>query len=114
MKHTIDATNKSVGRIATEIAHILQGKNTAVYIPRVVGTDSVEVTNASKMKISSPGKLEGKKYYRHSGVPGNLKIKTMGEALEKDPTWVVKAAVNKMLPKNRLRQPRMLRLTVKP
>ena len=113
MKHTIDATNKSVGRIATEVAHLLQGKNDPAYNPRLTGTNHVEVTNASKVRVSSPGKYESKKYHWHTGYMGHLRTKTLKSAMEIDPTWVLKNAIYNMLPKNRLRRDRLLRLTVK-
>lgn len=113
MKHIIDATNKSAGRIATEVAHLLQGKDSPGYNPRISGTNHVEVTNASKIHVSSAGKYDSKKYHWHTGYMGHLKTKTLKAAMEKDPAWVVKNAIYNMLPKNRLRRERLLRLTIK-
>jgi len=104
--HTIDATNKILGRLATRIALILTGKRKVSYSPNMDMGDEVIVNNASKMKFSGR-KLEQKIYYRHSGYPGGLKEKKMKEIFAKDPSELLKKAVYNMLPKNKLRSPRM-------
>ena len=109
-RHTIDATGTPVGRMATQIATLLQGKHKPTYEPHVDDGDFVEVLNSDKMKIHEK-RSEEKMYYRHSGYPGGLKSRSMARQLELDPTKVVEEAVAKMLPKNKLRAPRMKRLT---
>ena len=110
-EHVIDATDKSLGRLATEIAVFLMGKNRIDYTPHVDAGGFVEINNLSKLKISS--KKEGKKYYRHSGYPKGLKTKTLKELWEKDPKKIINLAVRRMLPVNRLRKTRLSRLSFK-
>ena len=71
-KHTIDATDRPLGRLATEIATLLRGKHKPEFQPHLDQGDIVEVTNVDKIKFTGK-KMEQKKYYRHSGHPGNLK-----------------------------------------
>jgi len=112
MKYTIDATNKSFGRLASEIAIILQGKKNAKYVPRMEGDDNVVVKNIEKAKITGK-KLTQKKYYRHTTQIGHLKEKTLQQVLEKKgPREILRHAVMGMLPKNRLRIKRIKRLTI--
>ncbi len=110
--HTIDATDKAPGRIASEIATLLQGKNRPDYKPHIDSGDMVVVENVGKMKITG-NKLEGKIYYRHSGHPGGLKQEQMKKVWEKDPGEVLRRAVLRMLPKNRLQTERMKRMNIK-
>ncbi len=112
MEYKIDATNKILGRLASEIAMILQGKKSAYYEPRLAGADKVFVANIKKMVFSGK-KLVQKKYYRHTGYMGHLYSKTLQEVFEKDPAKVLRMAVERMLPKNTLRRKRMLRLEIK-
>lgn len=109
--HVIDAQGKVLGRLASHIAHILQGKHEASYDPRLPGGDSVTVKNASHIVLTGR-KLATKVYYRHAGKLGHLKEKNVADVLEKKPTWVLRHAVNLMLPKNRLRAVRMRRLKI--
>ncbi len=108
----IDATNKTLGRLASEIAKILQGKHRPDYDPRKTGDEVVEVYNVSKMKID-PKKLEKKFYIWHTGYPGGLRKKSLKELFEKKPEEVLKRAVWGMLPKNKLRKRRIKRLKIK-
>jgi len=112
MQYTIDATNKSFGRLASEIAVILQGKKNPNYEPRLEAEDGVIVKNVDKIKITGK-KLTQKKYYRHTTQIGHLKEKTLKQVLEKKgPREVLRHAVMGMLPKNKLRIRRIKRLTI--
>ncbi|MBN2197649.1 50S ribosomal protein L13 [Candidatus Wolfebacteria bacterium] len=111
--YTIDATNKKFGRMASEIALILQGKKNPDYQPRLEGEDTVIVENIDKIFIDSK-KAEQKIYYSHTTQIGHLKKIRMDEMLEKKgPAEVLRRAVMGMLPKNRLKSKRMKRLIIK-
>lgn len=110
--HIIDVKNKKLGRIATQIASILQGKIHPSYNPKDSGTDRVLVKNISGIVVSGK-KSEQKVYYKHAGPLGHLKEKKYADAFKKDPSWVLRHAVNLMLPKNKLRAKRMRRLVIK-
>lgn len=97
----IDVKNKSLGRAASEIAAIVQGKHKAIYEPRKIGGDKVIVKNINQLKFTGK-KLDNKIYYRHTGYIGHLKSKTLKEAFTKNPEWVLKHAIKGMLPKNLL------------
>ena len=99
--HLIDATERPLGRLAVEIAHILQGKHKATYTPHMLTGDFVVVVNASKVGITGR-KLSQKIYYRHSGYPGGLKTNVLAQMLTKHPDRVIKKAVKGMLPKGPL------------
>lgn len=105
----INAKDKSLGRLATEIALILQGKNNPNYAPNKEPDNVVIVSNAKRVKITG-NKMEDKTYFRHSGYIGNDKHIPMSKIFDKDPTEILKYAVNGMLPKNRLRAKHMKRL----
>lgn len=108
MKYTLDATNKKPGRLATEVAVLLMGKNRADYARNSIPEVEVEVTNAGKMSFEE-NKLRQKTYARHSGYPGSLKQPSQQQVLEKKGgREVLRKAVSGMLPKNKLR-PRMLK-----
>ena len=108
---TIDATDRSVGRLATEISLILRGKNKPDYAPNKDIGDVVKVINFAQIKITGQ-KTEQKMYYRHSGYIGGLTETPMGKMLEKKPSDVLKFAVMGMMPKNKLRRKQIKRLTV--
>lgn len=112
MEYKIDAQNKKLGRVASEIALILQGKKSAYYEPRLAGGDNVIVENIKEITFSG-NKFEDKEYYRHTGYMGHLKSETMREIFEKNPAKVLQQAVERMLPKNSLRPKRMKRLIIK-
>jgi large subunit ribosomal protein L13 len=97
----VDAEGKNLGRLASEIAVVLRGKNKPQYTPHVDTGDFVVVVNAQKIAVTG-NKLRGKIYYRHSGYPGGLKSRTLGQMLERRPNEVLRKAVKGMLPKNRL------------
>ncbi|MFA6354183.1 MAG: 50S ribosomal protein L13 [Candidatus Paceibacterota bacterium] len=106
MEYHIDAKNKTLGRLASEIALILQGKKSPAYDPRLVGTDKVIIENVGTIKITGR-KAKQKIYYRHTGYMGHLKSATFEEIMAKDPRKVLREAVRRMLPKNFLNQKRM-------
>jgi large subunit ribosomal protein L13 len=110
--HQIDATGRPVGRLATEIATILRGKNKPTFQPHIDGGDFVEIINADKMKFTGK-KLDQKEYIWHSNYPGGLKRRKVSEVFEKDPGDVIRRAVMGMLPKNKLRDLMIKRLKVK-
>lgn len=107
--YTIDASGKSPGRLAVEIAILLRGKNKPNFSPNINGEDRVVVVNTSKMKISVK-KSELKKYYRHSGYLGGIKEVAYKDLFSRDPNLVLKRAVFGMLPKNKLRAKTIKRL----
>lgn len=107
----LDAKNRSLGRVASEAALILQGKQSASYEPRKVGDSKVVIKNVKQLKFTGK-KLDGKIYYRHTGYIGHLKSKTLKEAFAKSPEWVLKHAVKGMLPKNLLLPKRLKLLTI--
>lgn len=111
MDYTINAQNQRLGRLASEIAVILQGKKTAAYEPRLSGADRVIVKNVSKIAVTGK-KYTQKVYYHHTGYMGHLREKKFREVFEKSPEKVLWKAVYNMLPKNRLRAKRLKRLVI--
>jgi len=112
MKYEIDASNRILGRLATEIVVILSGKNDPgfqAYIDKEA--NSVEVSNVEEVKVSG-NKAKGKFYWKYSGYPGGIKKTTYEELKERDNTEALRRAVYGMLPKNKLRAKRMNRLTI--
>lgn len=107
----VDAEGKTLGRIATEIARILQGKHKTDYTPHIDGGDFVIVINSEKIKLSG-NKLDDKKYYTHSGYTGHLKEVSARRMMEKKPANILKIAVRGMLPKNNQRKDRLCRLRI--
>jgi large subunit ribosomal protein L13 len=99
--YVIDATDVVLGRLAVAAANLLRGKHKPTFAPNVDGGDFVIVINADKVALSGD-KLKNKLAYRHSGFPGGLHSRTIGELLEKHPTRVVENAIVGMLPKNKL------------
>lgn len=110
--HTIDASNKSLGRLATQIAILLRGKHKPDFLPYKDTGDFVIVKNVEKIKLTGK-KLEKKKYYRHSGYLGGLKEITLKELFQKNPKEVLRKAVWGMLPKNKLRSRIIKKLKIK-
>lgn len=99
--YLVDAKDKVLGRLATEIAKVLRGKNKAIFTPNMDTGDFVIVVNAEKVRVT--GKRESlKKYVRHSGYPGGQKETSFQEMIAKKPEFVIHSAVKGMLPKNRL------------
>ena len=109
--HLIDASDKVLGRLATEIATILRGKKKPIFTPHMDAGDYVVVVNAEKVVLTG-NKLEKKTYYRHSGYVGGLKETTAKEMLEKKPENLIKFAVKGMLPKTSLGRRQLTKLKV--
>jgi large subunit ribosomal protein L13 len=109
MEYHIDVNNKVLGRVASEIALILQGKKSAAYERNRVTEDKVYVKNVAGLVVTG-NKAKDKIYYRHTGYVGHIKEKTFEEAMTKDPKWVLRRAVRKMLPQNFLTQKRIKNL----
>lgn len=112
MNYNIDATNKSLGRIASEAASILMGKNTVEFTRNNLANQVVTITNVSKVKLD-PAKLLNKTYKSFSGYPGGLKETTMAKMIEKKGyKEILNIAVKGMLPNNRLRNAMMKNLII--
>lgn len=112
MEHVIDATGKSFGRLASEVALLLRGKNSPTFRPNVAPTNKVVINNAGKIKMTG-NKLGQKIYTRHSSYPGGLKSEVLEEVIEKKgASEVIRRAVYGMLPSNRLRKIMMSNLTI--
>ena len=102
MTYNLDATNQSLGRLASRIAVLLRGKEDPNYNPSALPRVFVKVTNVKEIKFTGK-KMENKIYYHYSGYPGGLHAKTLKMAFEKKPEWVLRQAVYRMLARNRLR-----------
>lgn len=109
--YVIDASEDSLGRVATKIAQLLTGKGKPSFTHHIDVGDFVVVINAEKIKATGK-KITDKIYYRHTGYPGGIKSQTLGEKLEKKPESVIEHAVRGMLPVNKLRDGRLARLKV--
>jgi large subunit ribosomal protein L13 len=107
----VDANGQTLGRLATQIADALRGKRKPVYTPHVDTGDFVVVVNAEKIAVTG-NKRADKKYYRHSGYPGGLKVRTLEEQLERRPEEVLRHAVKGMLPRNRLARRQITKLKI--
>ena len=107
----VDATDKVLGRLSTEIAMILMGKNKPTYTPHHDVGDFVVVTNAEKVKLTGK-KLDQKIHQTYSGHPSGRKVKTFREVLEKHPERLIEESVRRMLPKNKLGTKMALKLKV--
>ncbi len=99
--YLVDATDKTLGRLASEIAKRLRGKHKPVYTPHVDTGDYIVVINAEKVRVSG-SKTTDKTYYRHSGYPGGIKSITFDKLIQRAPERVIETAVKGMLPKNPL------------
>ena len=109
----VDATGKTLGRLASQVANLLMGKHKPIYAPHTDVGDYVVVVNAAKVKVTGK-KAEQKIYYRHSGYPGGLKSLSFKEMSDKYPSRVVEHAVKGMLPRNRLGKAMFKKLKVYP
>ena len=107
--HTIDAKNKVLGRLASQVAILLRGKQKRDFMPHKDMGDFVVIKNFDKLKVTGK-KMEQKKYYRHSGYLGGLKEISLKKLFAAKPSEVFKKAVYGMLPKNRLRSKQIKRL----
>lgn len=107
----VDANGQTLGRLATQLANALRGKNKPEYTPHVDTGDFVVVINAEKISVTG-NKRADKRYYRHSGYPGGLRSRTLGEMLERQPEEVIRKAVKGMMPRNRLARKQLTKLKV--
>ncbi|HKK32870.1 MAG TPA: 50S ribosomal protein L13 [Desulfomicrobiaceae bacterium] len=107
----VDAQDKILGRLATEIAVRLKGKHKPEYAPHMDNGDFVIVINADKIKVTGQ-KMSQKKYYRHSGYPGGIKEISLEKQMAKKPEQVIQTAVKGMLPKNPLGRAMLKKLKV--
>jgi large subunit ribosomal protein L13 len=107
----VDAERKVLGRLATRVADVLRGKHKPIFTPHVDAGDFVVVVNAEKVHLTGT-KMENKKYYRHSGYPGGLKVTTPAELLRKKPEAIIMNAVKGMLPKTKLGRQQFKKLKV--
>lgn len=99
--YVVDATDKVLGRLASEVALRLRGKHKPEYTPHVDTGDYIVIVNAAKVRATGK-KMSDKMYYKHSGYIGNMKSITLEKQLQKSPEQVIELAVKGMLPKNRL------------
>jgi len=109
--YVVDAESKVLGRLATRVADVLRGKHKPIYTPYVDTGDFVVIINAEKIHLTGT-KMDNKKYYRHSGYPGGLKITTPAELLRKKPEAIIMNAVKGMLPKTKLGRQQFKKLKV--
>ncbi|MFL6033039.1 MAG: 50S ribosomal protein L13 [Rubrobacteraceae bacterium] len=109
--YVVDAEGQTLGRLATEIATILRGKNKPQYTPHVDTGDFVVVVNAEKVVVTGR-KAEQKVYRRHSGYPGGLKETSYEQMMERRPTEILRRAVKGMMPKNRLARQQLRKLKI--
>ena len=109
--YVVDATGYTLGRLASEIAKVLRGKNKAIFTPHIDTGDYVIVVNAEKIKVTGK-KMEQKIYYRHSDYVGGMKETTLKEMLAKHPERVIEFAVKGMLPKGPLGRQMLTKLHV--
>ncbi len=109
--HTIDASGQALGRLASRIAVLLQGKNKAIYQRHIDSGDAVLIQHARAMKVTGQ-KEKQKVYYHYSGYPGGMKTRKYADLFQKDPADVLKRSVSQMLPATRLRKGMMERLTI--
>jgi large subunit ribosomal protein L13 len=109
--YIVDAKNKILGRLASKLAYILQGKHRPDYTPHVDQADFIVVINAEKVKLTGK-KLDQKIYWRHSGYMGGLKLETARKLLERKPEQLIYLAVKRMLPRNRMRKKLLKKLKI--
>ncbi len=109
--YVVDAEGKTLGRLATQIADTLRGKNKPTYTPHTDTGDFVVVVNAEKIRVTGQ-KLDQKMYYNHSGFPGGLRTRTLRQQLDRRPTEVLRKAVKGMLPRNSLARRQITKLKI--
>jgi large subunit ribosomal protein L13 len=109
--YVVDAEGRTLGRLATRIADTLRGKHKPEYTPHVDTGDFVIVVNAEKIAVTG-NKLRDKRYWRHSGHPGGIRSRTLGEMLDQRPEEVIRKAVRGMLPRNRLARKQLTKLKI--
>ncbi len=111
--YVVDATDQTLGRLASRIARVLEGKNKPEYTPNLDSGDHVIVLNAARVAVTRD-KRETKLYIRHSGYPRGLKEETLGHLLERRPEEAIRRAVKGMLPRNRLGVQQLRKLKIYP
>lgn len=109
--YVVDATGKTLGRLATEVARRLRGKHKPEYTPHVDTGDYLIIINAEKVRVTG-NKLKDKMYHHHTGYIGNLKSRSLEQMLDKAPERVIQSAVKGMMPRNRLGRQMMGKLKV--
>jgi large subunit ribosomal protein L13 len=109
--YVVDATDETLGRLASRVAHVLEGKHKPSYTPNLDSGDHVIVLNASRIAVTRD-KRDSKVYVRHSGYPAGLKQETLGHLLERRPEEVIRRAVKGMLPRNRLGAQQLRKLKI--
>lgn len=109
--HLVDVKGRILGRVATEIAEMLIGKNKITFTPHVDNGDCVVVINAGEVELSR-NKADKKVYRWHTGFPGGLKERKFKDMLAQKPEFIIQRAVKNMLPKNKMRDRRMTRLKI--
>lgn len=107
----VDASNKTLGRLASQIAHRLRGKHKPEFAPHMDNGDFIVVVNCEKVRVTG-NKLDNKKYWRHTGYPGGIYCNTLRELLDNKPDQVLEKAVKGMLPKNRLGRAMLKKLKI--
>lgn len=107
----VDASNKTLGRLASQIAHRLRGKHKPEFAPHMDNGDFIVVVNCEKVRVTG-AKLDNKKYWRHTGYPGGIYSNTLRELLDNKPDQVLEKAVKGMLPKNRLGRAMLKKLKI--
>lgn len=110
--HNIDATNQSLGRLASKVAVILRGKTNPTYQPHLMPEEKVVISNIKQLKFTGK-KLEQKRYLHYSGYPGGMKTRKLQDMFAKNPNRVLWLAVYRMLAANRLRSKIMKNLEIK-
>jgi large subunit ribosomal protein L13 len=109
--YVVDAEGQTLGRLATRIADTLRGKHKPTYTAHIDVGDFVVVTNAEKIAVTG-NKREKKLYWRHTGYPGGIRSRTLGDMLERRPEEVIRKAVKGMVPRNRLGRQQLTKLKV--
>jgi large subunit ribosomal protein L13 len=109
----VDATDQTLGRLASRIAHVLEGKHKPSFTPNLDSGDHVIVLNARRISVTSD-KLESKRYIRHSGYPQGYREETLGHLLERRPEEVIRRAVKGMLPRTKLGAQQLRKLKIYP
>jgi large subunit ribosomal protein L13 len=107
----VDAEGKTLGRLSTQIADALRGKRKPEYTPHCDVGDYVVVVNAARVRVTG-NKKAAKLYHRHTGYPGGIRTRTLGEMLARQPEEVIRKAVRGMLPRNRLARQQLTKLKV--
>jgi large subunit ribosomal protein L13 len=109
--YVVDAADETLGRLASRVARVLEGKHKPTYAPNLDSGDHVIILNASRIAVTAD-KLESKIYHRHSGHPQGYKEETLGHLLQRRPEEVIRRAVKGMLPRNRLGAQQLRKLKI--